>query len=373
MNKRLRVGFDARVIAWPGLGTYSRNLLEQFSTFPDLEVCCFYNDETGHLIPEADNLRKVPLNEKIFSRRNRKRINRMINECGCDIFHAPHPVSLTSPACPVIATIHDTIPLIYPRTVPLRLRRVCRSMLKHAVSGSDHIITAAEASRSSLNEHYSVDTGKITVILDGVSKSFSPRGDEEIKDTVSKYKLQQPFILWLGTFVPHKNVITLIEAFSGLAEPVTEGYTLVLAGNKTGDWEKTERAAAASGIGSRVHFPGFIDKEDLPALYSAAELFCFPSLYEGFGLPPLEAMACGTPVISSDSSSLPEVVGNSGLLVEPAADAFREAIMKVLTDEPMQSRLSQEGVRRASSFSWRRTAMETQALYRRVAAKQEIV
>ena len=366
MNKRLRVGFDARIIAWPGLGTYSRNLLKQFSTFPDLEVYCFFNDETSDLIPEAENLHKVPLNEKIFTSRNRKKINRMINECDCDIFHAPHPVSLTTPDCPFIVTIHDIIPLLYPRTVPLRLRRVCRSMIKHAVSESDHIITAAEASKSSLLAHYDTNPARVSVIADGVNRDFSPRSEEDRERVIKQYDLQQPFILWLGTFAPHKNLVTLIEAFAGMTADLRDEYAIVLAGEKTGDWKIIERVVNRHGVRGRVHFPGFIDAQDLPALYSAADLFCFPSLYEGFGLPPLEAMACGTPVICSNSSSLPEVVGNAGILVEPTADAFCKAIMKVLTDGSLKDRLSEEGVRRASSFSWRRTAAETLELYPKI-------
>lgn len=361
----MKIGFDARMIAWKGVGTYSRSLLKQFAQISDLEVVCFVNRETAVHLPEGKNFTLVELNEEVFSSRYLGKIGQAVNKTGVELFHTPYVVAPSGLNCPLLMTAHDIIPLLFPKSIPsFRLRRTYKSLLADAVGKADHIITVSTVSQSYLLAHFNLQLAQVSVVLDGVSPEFTPRSEEEIEAVCAKYGLGRPHILWLGEFVAHKNVTVLVKAFSALSPHFRSHYTLVLAGEKGGDWSEVKKEAQRAGVDRLVRFPGFIDENDLPALYSSADLFLFPSLYEGFGLPPLEAMACGTPVICSNSSSLPEVIGDGGLLVAPRSAALSAAITEVLTNNSLKQRLRRRGRERAALFSWETTAAKTLDIYR---------
>ncbi|MHB9053939.1 MAG: glycosyltransferase family 4 protein [Thermoleophilia bacterium] len=364
----MRIGFDARFISWKGVGTYSRNLLKQFSQVPDLEVVCFYNDDTKDRLPAGENFNMVRLNQEVFSSRNLNKIGSIVNKAGCSLFHAPYVVAPNNLDCPLLVTAHDIIPLLFPKSIPsFRQRRAYRGLLADAIQKADHVITVSTVSQSYLLAHFSLPLGKVSVILDGVGREFGPRSEAEIETVMAKYKIGRPHILWLGEFVAHKNVGALVSAFAAQSPKIRSRYKLVLAGEKSGDWQQVKKEAVRRGVGGLVVIPGFIADQDLPALYSAAELFVYPSLYEGFGLPPLEAMACGTPVVCSNSSSLPEVVGDGGLLVAPRSAALSAAITEVLTNDSLKQRLRRRGRERAALFSWDNAVAKTLDLYRELA------
>ncbi len=364
----MRIGFDARMIAWRGVGTYSRNMLKQFAQVPDLQVVCFYNDDTAGRIPAGGNLIKVALNQDIFSPRSLAKIGQIVNKAGCQLFHTPYVVAPSNLNCPLLVTAHDIIPLLFPKSIPsFWTRRTYKGLLADAIGKADHIITVSTVSQSYLLAHFGLPLGKVSVILDGVGHEFGPRSEEEVSAVCEKYGIGRPHILWLGEFIAHKNPATLVSAYSALSAKIRSHYKLVLAGEKSGDWAEVHKEAVRRGVGELVQFTGFIEEPDLPALYSAASLFCFPSLYEGFGLPPLEAMACGTPVICSNSSSLPEVVGDGGLLVAPRSAAISAAITEVLTNDNLRQRLRKRGMARTAMFSWDTAASKTLDLYRELA------
>ena len=356
------------MIAWKGVGTYSRNLLKQFSRADGLEVVCFYNDDTFNRLPAADNFIKIAMNEEVFTARNLGRIGKLANKAGCDLFRTPYVVAPGSLDCPLLVTAHDIIPLLFPKSIPgFRERRVYKGLLADAVGKADHIITVSTVSQSYLVAYFKLPLGRISVILDGVGREFTPAGDAARERVTNKYGIKPPFILWLGEFAAHKNLAALVAAYSSLPARMRSRHQLVLAGDKSGDWEDIRKEAERQGVAGRVLFPGFIGEKDLPALYSAADLFCFPSLYEGFGLPPLEAMACGTPVICSNASSLPEVVGDGGLLVAPRASTLADALVEVLNNDSFRERLRRRGSERAALFSWDTAATKTLDLYSELA------
>ncbi|MHB1464016.1 MAG: glycosyltransferase family 4 protein [Thermoleophilia bacterium] len=353
------------MIDWPGLGTYSRSLLKNYASVPDVEIVCFYNNSTRGLIPRSDNIECVPLNQDPSSPRHLHDIGRIINKSGCDLFHTPHVVAPAGLDCILLVTAHDLIPLQFPKTIAMRQRRNSRALLKNAILKADHIITASRASMSYLKQYFDLPSGRITLVLDGVDRTFFyRRSDAEITTVLDKYGIRPPHLLWLGSFMPHKNIIALIEAFEMLPDDLISQYQLTLAGKQIGHhWKKISKRIGDANLSDRITCPGFIDDADLPALFSSSSLFCFPSLYEGFGLPPLEAMACGTPVLCSNLTSLPEVVGGAGYLADPDASSIRDGIIRILNDPVLKKQLRQLGLERAALFTWEKTAAETLAVY----------
>jgi glycosyltransferase involved in cell wall biosynthesis len=186
------------------------------------------------------------------------------------------------------------------------------------------------------------------------------RDQQKITDTVARYGISRPYCLHVGTLQPRKNLGVLVEAWERLRAEVGEPAQLLLAGKRGWLYDDLLKSVESRGLGDLVRFADYVEQEDLPALYSGALAFVFPSLYEGFGLPPLEAMSCGTPVLSSNASSLPEVVGDAGLLLDPnEPGAWADAVKRVMEDEGLRESLSRKGLERAAGFTWERCARET--------------
>jgi glycosyltransferase involved in cell wall biosynthesis len=207
----------------------------------------------------------------------------------------------------------------------------------------------------------------VTVVPNGVGDEMQPLDPARVAAHRAARGLPERLILFLGTLEPRKNVLTLLEAFSLLCRRPGFAHTLVIAGGKGWYYQEIETAVERLGLRERVIFAGFVPQEELPLWYNAADLFVYPSLYEGFGLPPLEAMACGTPVITSNTSALPEVVADAGLMVDPLdAAALAEAMAALLDDPEARRALRAAGLRQAASFSWRETAQRTATVYHRI-------
>lgn len=286
-----------------------------------------------------------------------------------DIYHSPRYMGLPDPSrlpCPSVMTLYDII-LVRQASVyynPLRARVHEKSLLKR-VKRVDHIITVSRFSKQDLVAWSGIDPGQISVVYIGVSGRFRPVTGPDVLDTVrSRYDLPPRFVLCLGSTEPRKNIGGAIRAFSQLKR-VEPGLQLVVAGV---DYRRVGPGKAFAGLDlNGVHFAGYIADADMPALYSLAEVFLFPSLYEGFGLPPLEAMACGTPVVASNSTSIPEVLGNAAVLVDPEDSAgIAGALEMVIASENVQGELTGNGRERAAMFDWRRTAAETRKIYEHV-------
>lgn len=283
-----------------------------------------------------------------------------------DLFHAPDFVlPPVKPKTRTLVTIHDLSFVRLPEMTMPGMSDHLNKWAPHSVNRANHVIAVSEATRQDLIELYQTPPEKITVLYHGVSPEFRPI-DEASKLGAIRQKYQlgtQPYILSLGTIQPRKNYRRLIQAFARIKLDVS----LVIAGGKGWSYETIYNEAQKQGLAERVYFPGFVGEADLPALYSAASLFVYPSLYEGFGLPILEAMACGTPVIAARQSSLPEVVGNDGLLVDPYdVEALAAALTQLLEDPRLCQRLSQAGQARAAQFTWSDTATRLINLYEKI-------
>jgi glycosyltransferase involved in cell wall biosynthesis len=292
---------------------------------------------------------------------------------GFDLLHSmAFVVPLWSP-CPSLVTVYDLSFLRYPENFRMGNRLYLSQVMRFSASRANHFIAISEHTARDMVRFLGIEPDRISVIHCGVEKHFHPLPSHRIEQFRREKGLPERMILYLGTIEPRKNIGSLIKAYHGLLEtwtgPAPGGSRpgLVIAGGKGWGCEEVFALVEKLELGDQVMFPGFVPDKELPLWYNAAECFAYPSLYEGFGLPALEAMACGTPVITSNSSSLPEVVGQAGLTVmaedvEELADALR----RMLTDSDLQDRLRQQGVQRAARFSWEETTRQTLMVYDQV-------
>ncbi|MBN1639933.1 MAG: glycosyltransferase family 4 protein [Anaerolineae bacterium] len=283
-----------------------------------------------------------------------------------DLFHSP---DFTLPPVQgrtrTLVTVHDLSFLHLPDCFQPSLLEYLVAHVPRAVARAHCVIADSESTRRDLVDAYGVPPGRVVVIYPAVEPRFRPLDDQPALARVrERYQLPQRFILSLGTIQPRKNYTGLIEAFARLGDPE---LSLVIVGGRGWLYDDVFAAVREHRLEERVCFPGYVADEDVPALYNLASVFALPSLYEGFGIPPLEAMACGTPVVVANNSSLPEVVGDAGLLVETRdTEALADALDRLLRDAALRRALTAAGLVRARAFTWRRSAEQLLATYERV-------
>jgi len=282
-----------------------------------------------------------------------------------DFVHYFKPATTPFKKPRAIATMYDVIPLLYPETQTKIQLAYWKNQLPLVAKTCEHLLTISECSKKDIVEQLQVSPEKITVTPLGVDARYAPVSEIEKNIVAEKYKLPKDFILYLGTIEPRKNVARLVRAYNRVAENIP--HDLVLAGKWGWSFEDVEKEIVKSPFKNRIKVLAHVEHESLPALYSTAAVFVFPSLYEGFGLPPLEAMACGTPVITSNVSSLPEVVGDYALKINPLDEvALAEAMEKIVSDSALRERLITGGLVWAKKFNWDRTAQLTMDVYRKL-------
>ncbi|HEX2914879.1 MAG TPA: glycosyltransferase family 1 protein [Chloroflexia bacterium] len=284
-----------------------------------------------------------------------------------DLVHDPNGIApFFGPAFGAkrVATIHDAFPYVYPQTHNRLDNWRYRWLLPQAARRADLVLTDSHHSASDIARYLHLPANQIKAIACAVNSSFTPVPDSpERRAALTRYKVEPPYLFYLGGITARKNIAGLLEAFARI-QPGYPGLKLVIAGKRQWQTAEIDAAFARLGQSAPVHFTGYLAESDLPALYSAATAFVFPSLYEGFGLPPLEAMACGTPVVTSNLSSLPEVVGEAALTVNPhSVKELGAAIKRVLSEPDLRADLRQRGLERAALFSWERAAHETLEAY----------
>ncbi|MBK9942978.1 MAG: glycosyltransferase family 4 protein [Kouleothrix sp.] len=293
----------------------------------------------------------------------------MLRASHADVFHGVLNVAPTLSGVPSVITIHDLAFLSFPQT----FRRVNRSYLTWATRVSarraTRILAVSEATKREIVRLLGVPPEKIIVTYDACDARFTPPDAARLAAFRQRAGLPERFILFLGTLEPRKNLPTLLEAYARIASATDA--PLLIGGGKGWLYDEIFAKAEALNLGDRVRFVGYIDAAEQALWYAAATVFAFPSLYEGFGMPPLEAMACGTPVVTSTSSSLPEVVGEAGLTADPGdPDAIGAALLRVLRDADLRADLRERGLRQARRFSWRDTAERTLGAYQAAAGSR---
>jgi len=290
---------------------------------------------------------------------------------GHDLLHVNYIAPPISP-CPTVVTIHDITYEFFPEFFSRRDRMLLSTLVPLSARRASKIIAPSESTKRDIVELYGVDPEKVAVTHYAADALFKPISNREelitLRDT---YGIRDEFILTVGNLQPRKNLLRLVEAFADLLQSGAIRHQLVIAGQAF--WRQSEicRRVEDRHLGEHVVFTGYVPQDHLVLLYNAAAIFVYPSLYEGFGLPPLEAMACGTPVITSNVSSLPEVVGEAALLVEPhRTEGLAQAILDLLSSEELQRELRARGLERARCFSWERTARQTLGLYEDIFARR---
>ncbi|MBD0372846.1 MAG: glycosyltransferase family 4 protein [Pyrinomonadaceae bacterium] len=284
-----------------------------------------------------------------------------------DLLHVQYTAPPFVP-CPVVTTIHDLSFEHLPETFKRRSWMQLRLTVRRTVRRAAHIITSSEFSRRDIIDTYRIAPERVTVTHAAAAPMFAPSVNAEIERVRARYKIEGDYILAVGSIQPRKNLARLLEAYSGLlrARGQAKLPRLVLVGKRAWLYEETLRSVNLLGLASNVVFTGYVPEQDLPPLYSGALCFVYPSYFEGFGLPPLEAMRCGAPVITGNRTSLPEVVGDAGLMVDPFdTQAIAKAIARVVDDAALRQDLRELGMKRATLFDWRETARLTLNAYER--------
>ena len=369
----MRIGFDGRYIQdrYHGIGRYAFELLRhQLARPSDDQYVILWNPSLQNTRFDLDALLAdprvipVPTRTPLFSPLDQILLPWLAQRQRLDLWHAPYfAVPLLLP-CPLVVTVHDLIFERYPVSVPRRSIRAYHSaMMRLGLRRAARVAVVSEATRRDLLALYPIAASKISVTYEATDGNFQPADAAAVAAVRARYALPERYILCVGVRRPHKNIGVVVRALGQLRDRVDHDLVLV-GGVDTRFHDDLPELIDAAGLTGRVHELGQIPEGDLPAMYAGAAAYICPSWIEGFGLPVIEAFACGAPVIVSDRPSLPEVVGDAALLFDPAdATALAAALSELLTDTKLADCLRQRGFARAASFSWSRLADETSALY----------
>jgi glycosyltransferase involved in cell wall biosynthesis len=362
---------DARTATphFPGIGRYVRNLaralLPLLAADEGLLLLHDPRQENDWGLPDAGGrLIWAPLPLSPFSLRQQWAVPRLLRRHEASVYHSTYFLMPYRPGVPTLLTLYDFIPQLFPQTVSARARLLAGLATRLALRAAGQVVAISEATRADLARLYPQAAERAVAIPLAADPAFRPQPAAATAALRHRYVLPPRFALYLGSNKPHKNLPRLVAAWQRL--PAEE--VLVIAGAWDRRYPEARRLVEVHGLEKRVRFLGPAAEAELPLLYSAATLFVFPSLYEGFGLPVVEALACGTPVACSDRSSLPEAAGDAALLFDPDdAGAIARAVGRLLADEPLRAELAARAPGQAARFSWEQTAAATLAQYRMLA------
>lgn len=368
----MKIAIDSRGINWyrgTGIGTYTENLVKtMLANNKDDKFHIFWSEESCE--DYKDNCEVVITSKKNHNFFEKDYFPAYIKENNIDIFHIPqNGIGLSENiTCKKVVTLHDLIPYIMPETVGKSYQLKFLKEMPAIISCSDAIITVSKESKKDILRFFPIDENKIHVIPLAADSKYMPLNKGECKSILkTKFNLVRPFILYVGGFSPRKNIKSLVTSFKNSLEHLNMEYDLVLIGSMGEECEKIKLLSNELNISDHVKFTGFVEELYLPTFYNGCDLFAYPSSYEGFGLPPLEAMCCGAPVICSNSSSIPEVVGSGGILVDPYnLEELTHNIIMVLNNIELQNDLKTKALKQSKNFSWKITAEKTLEIYKSI-------
>ncbi len=366
-----------------GSGQYIRQLVYHLNRLiSDLEITLVFPQLPGQpgpeQVPPSVRVKTVPIRPGHLGKVWFEQVGfpRACREVTADLAHVPYWAAPLRSPVPLVVTVHDLTPLLQLEYRRGAAARLYNALVTASARGANHVITDSVASKLDIVKHLGIVPEAVTAVYLAATPQYRP-GENSLVDmaVLKKYNLPDFYVLYLGGYELHKNVTTLLLAYTYVGQAVGSDYPLVLAG------KKPEKASASFPdydtyigqlqIGDYVRWIGFVDEEDKPVVYRNADTFVFPSRQEGFGLPVLEAMACGTPVVTTDCASLPEVVGEAGFAVDPDdARGMAGAIISTLIQDNLRAELKQKGLEQAKKFSWEKTATETAVIYDQVMQKR---
>lgn len=380
----LRIVMDGRVIGdhFPGIGRYTYHLADALARREEIDLTLLVHPTRPNTHYSIDalaaahgsRLRIIPIDIAPFSLREQLRMPAIARQLHPDVWHAPYYIMpYRRLGCPAVVTFYDTIPLNLPKYWSARHRAIFRITHRLALRSADRVIAISEATCRDLTRHFGLDDSRITVTPLAADENFRPQPPGEIARVRHAYDLPPGYLLYFGINKPPKNLVRLVRAYSialsRLPESELPAYypDLVIAGAWDPRYPEAKQIAAASAFIDRIRFLGPVAGADLPALYSGADWFVSATLHEGFGLPALEALACGTPVVCSNTSSMPEVVGDAAVLFNPKkVETIADALHRAMSKPALREEMREHGLARAKQFTWERTAEETVCVYQSV-------
>ena len=375
----MEVAIDIRRMTEFGIGTYIRNVVRTLARL-DRESQYFLIGlpaKVDECRPLPPNFHAVPLPDRESTLKGSFEFRAVVRRLHCDVVHIPHlfwiPRGLS---CPYVVTVHDLLDHMYGARDRSSLRRSLHLQLtRRALRKAARVLAVSQFTKSEIARTFAVPDDRIEVVYNAIDERFlHGHASQADRDLIAeRYQVNYPFLLYAGAIRPHKNVVRTIEAFSALKtelekEQQLPDLKLIIIGDDLSGHPGLRRTVVRSGVQNDVRFLGFVPIEVLRIFYDVAKIFVFPSLYEGFGLPPLEAMAHGTPVVTSNTSSLPEVAGNAALLVNPEnVFEIQRALQRALLDPVLRTRMKQRGYEQAQRFSWTSSVSRILEIYREVA------
>ncbi len=369
------IGIDGRAAFWyrgTGIGTYVYQLINKQSQLdrdnhyyvliPQESEYSFIWGDNFHKTP-VDNLRKDKFWEEL-------QIMEVLLDRKVDLYHIPqNGIGMPKKKiCPFVVTLHDVIPITMPETVGPYYCKKFLDSIPEILENSDAILTVSEFSKADICRELGIPGDKVFVSRLAAEDIYTPINKNAAKAYIKqKYGIEDDFFLYVGGFNPRKNIQSLLLAYAHIKEKLKKNYKVVILGNAGRSYEDLGKLCDDLKISGSSIFTGFIPVNDMPWFYSAAAVFVYPSLYEGFGLPVVESMACGTPVITSNITSLPEVAGDGAITVSPKDyEAIGSNLLRLVEDEELYADMSRRALERAAMYSWDKTVKETLEVYRRV-------
>ena len=364
----MRIGIDARMYEATGIGTYLKNLIANLSQIDRTnQYFIFMLSRDFDKVNLPQNFKKIKADYHWYSFGEQIFFPNLIKKTNVDIMHFPHFNAPVFYKGKFVVTIQDLILTLYPSSAGWFKRKIYNFALKRVVNKASFIITTSRNTKNDLIKYFSINLQKINVIPLASNLNRENIDSSKQEEIIQKYGIKKDYLMYIGRLRKHKNILGIIESYKLAKEKYNITNKLVFVGKIDNSYIDLKEVLKEQGLEKDVLPIGYVSEDDLPQIYSAASMLIFPSLYEGFGLPVLDAFSVGTPVITSNTSSLPEVAGDAAVLVDPKnIEEIASGVQKILQDDNFRQSLIQKGYEQVKKFSWEKTAKDTLEVFNKI-------